>query len=111
MDGYDVQAATARIAKALRRAGAREPEEELRVWIDHAIDADMAYMKSAGVLGAQGERLSGEAYDEDDACEAVLAAMEEDGMDEAAMQALLMKLDAFMEAEIAYLEEIGLMEM
>ena len=80
MDGYDAQAAMARIGKALRRAGAREPEDELRAWIRRAIDADLAYMESAGVP-------DGGEYDEDDACEAVLAAFERDGMDDGAAQA------------------------
>ena len=108
MEGYDVKAAPARIAKALRRAGAREPEEELRAFIERAMAAHEDYMRAAGVLGERGEWLDGDMYDEDDACEAVLAALEE-GADEDAMQALLMKLDAFMEAEAGYLEEIGLL--
>ena len=102
MDGYDMQEAIPRIAKALRRAGAREADGELHAWIRRAIDADMAYMREAGVP-------DGGEYDEDEACEAVMAALEEDGMDDEAMQALLMRLDAFMEAETAYLCEIGIL--
>ena len=108
MDGYDVKAAPARIAKALRRAGAREPEDELRAFIERAMAAHEDYMRAAGVLGERGEWLDSEQYDEDDACEAVLAALEE-GAEEETMPALLMKLDAFMECEVAYLEEIGLL--
>ena len=108
MEGYDVKAAPARIAKALRRAGAREPEDELRAFIERAMAAHEDYMRDAGVMDEHGEWLDAESYDEDDACEAVLAALE-DGADEEAMQSLLMKLDAFMECEAAYLEEIGLL--
>ena len=108
MDGYDVKAAPLRIAKALRRAGAREPQEELDEFIERAMAAHEDYMRAAGALDADGAWLDGGAYDEDDACEAVLAALEE-GADEEAMPALLMKLDAFMECEVAYLEEIGLL--
>lgn len=109
MQGYDAQDALARIAKALRRAGAREPDGELHAWINRAIAADMAYMRAAGVIDAQGEWLDGEAYDEDDACEAIFEAMERDGMDEDAVQALLLRLDAFMQAETDYLAQIGLL--
>ena len=100
MNGYDAQEAAGRIEKALRRAGAREDEAALRAWVCRAIDADLAYMAS---LPEGGE------YDEDDACEAVLAAFEPDGMDDDAAQALLMRLDAFMDAETEYLEEIGIL--
>ena len=108
MEGYDVKAAPMRIAKALRRAGAREPEDELRAFIKRAMVAHEDYMRDAGVIDERGAWLDADMYDEDDACEAVLAALEE-GADEETMPALLMKLDAFMECEVAYLEEIGLL--
>ena len=96
---YDRDEALLCAMKALRRAGVREDEDALRLWTLKALDAHEAYM---GQASDDGE------YDEDDACEAVLAALEEDGMDEDAMQTLLMKLDAFIEAQVAYLEECEL---
>lgn len=77
-------------ARALRRAGAREDDAALETWVSLALDAHDAYARAA------------EEYDPDDACEAVYAALAEalgvDEEDGEAVGALLMRLDAFMEA-------------
>ena len=71
MQGYDAAAAVAFIAKAMRKAGHREPQEELESFIRRAIEADMAYMREIDVIDEDGLMGEGE-YDEDDAFEALL---------------------------------------
>lgn len=87
-----------RIARLMRRFGARGDDGELTAFADRALAADAAYMR----------RIGADAYDEDDACEAILEALEaEDGAepDEQAMQSRLLLLDAFMEALASLREE------
>ena len=88
MTGRDELAALC--ARALRRAGAREDDKALGAWVSLALDAHDAYAREA------------EEYDPDDACEAVYAALAErqgiDDEDAEAVGALLMRLEAFMEA-------------
>lgn len=83
------------IARQMRRFGARGDDGELAEFARRALEADMAYARE---VGADEDP---DAYDEDDACEAILAALEgEDGEepDEQTVQTRLMLLDAFMEA-------------
>lgn len=102
MAEIDTQQAAAFIARQMRRAGARGADEELTAFALRALEADIAYMREAGADEDP------DAYDEDDACEAILAALEEDDdaePDEQAMQTRLMLLDAFMEAEALWREQ------
>ena len=71
MQGYDAAAAVPFIAKAMRKAGHREPQEELEGFIRRTIDADFAYMREIDVLDGDGLMGEGE-YDEDDAFEELL---------------------------------------
>ena len=91
MQGYDVEAAVPFIAKAMRRAGHRQPQPELEAFIRRAIDEDMRYMHACGALDDEGLMGEGE-YDEDDA----------------AMDALAQLLDSYMEAQQDFLDQSGL---
>ena len=89
----------ARCVRALRRAGAREDDAALGAWVSLALDAHDAYAGDA------------DEYDPDDACEAVYAALadalgvgEDDGE---AVEALLLRLDAFMDAVADALDADG----
>lgn len=93
----------ARICKrALRRAGAGESDKALCTWVSRALCAHDAYLSRVcgGVYGSP--QYSLQDYDPDEACEFVFDALaEQDGLndeDEAAVTALLLRLDAFMEA-------------
>lgn len=106
MGFYDVEKAVQCIAAGMRRAGVREADDALHAWIRRAIDADLAYMKASGA--ENGGEFDSDLYDPDDACDFIYEALSEGNEeDEEAVQALLMKLDAFMDAELAYLEELG----
>ena len=71
MQGYDVNAAVSFIAKAMRKAGHKEPQDVLESFILRAIEADMAYMREIDVIDEDGLMGDGE-YDDDDAFEALL---------------------------------------
>ncbi len=105
MGRYDVAEAAAYIARRMRKAGIRDADDALLAWIRLAIDADLTYMRRAGV--EVGDAFDSSRYDPDDACDFICEALsgEEEADDEAA-QTLLMRLNAFMDAEMDYLEEI-----
>lgn len=107
MQGYDVEAAVPFIAKAMRKAGHRQPQPELEAFIRRAIDEDMRYMHACGVLDDEGLMGEGE-YDEDDSFEALLDALADDSEDDAAMDALAQLLDSYMEAQQDFLDQSGL---
>ena len=107
MQGYDVEAAVPFIAKAMRRAGHRQPQPELEAFIRRAIDEDMRYMHACGALDGEGLMGEGE-YDEDDAFEALLDALADDPEDDAAMDTLAQLLDSYMEAQQDFLDQSGL---
>ena len=107
MQGYDAAAAVPFIAKAMRKAGHREPQEELEGFIRRAIEADMAYMREPDVIDEDGLMGEGE-YDEDDAFEALLDVLGKDVTDEDEMNRLAQMLDSYMNAQADFLEESGL---
>lgn len=107
MQGYDVEAAVPFIAKAMRKAGHRQPQLELEAFIRRAIDEDMRYMHACGALDDEGLMGEGE-YDEDDAFEALLDALADDLENDAAMDALAQLLDSYMEAQQDFLDQSGL---
>ncbi len=79
----------------MRRAGARANDAALADFARRAIAAHEDYLRASGA------EEDPDAYDEDDACEAILLALEgedETEPDEAAMRERLLLLDAFMEA-------------
>ena len=107
MQGYDMDAAVPFIAKAMRKAGHREPQEELESFIRRAIEADMAYMREIDVIDEDGLMGEGE-YDEDDAFEALLDTLGEGVTDEDELNRLAQRLDSYMNAQADFLEESGL---
>lgn len=109
MQGYDAAAAVPFIAKAMRKAGHKNPQEELESFIRRAIEADMAYMLETDVIDEDGLMGEGE-YDDDDAFEALLDTLAGDIEDDAQLDQLAQLLDSFMAAQQGFMEESGLME-
>ena len=109
MQGYDAAAAVPFIAKAMRKAGHKNPQEELESFIRRAIEADMAYMLEMDVIDEDGLMGEGE-YDDDDAFEALLDTLAGDIEDDAQLDQLAQLLDSFMAAQQDFMEESGLME-
>lgn len=109
MQGYDVSAAVPFIAKAMRKAGHKEPQEVLEDFIRRAIEADMAYMLEIDVIDEEGFMGDGE-YDDDDAFEALLDMLGGDASDEDEMNRLAQLLDSYMNAQQDFMEASGLME-
>ena len=89
MQGYDEAAAVAFIAKAMHKAGHREPQAELEDFIRRAIEADMAYMRETDVIDEDGLMGEGE-YDEDE------------------LNRIAQRLDSYMNAQADFLDESGL---
>ena len=108
MQGYDIEAAVPFIAKAMRKAGHKNPQQELEDFIHRAIEADMAYMREIDVIDDEGLMGEGE-YDDDDAFEALLDTLGEDA-DEDEMDQLAQLLDSYMNAQQDFMEASGLME-
>ena len=109
MQGYDLEAAVPFIARAMRKAGHKEPQEQLEDFIRRAIEADMAYMRETDVIGEDGLMGSGE-YDDDDAFEALLDVLGEEVSDEDEMNRLAQMLDSYMNAQQDFMEASGLAE-
>ena len=109
MQGYDLEAAVPFIARAMRKAGHREPQDALEAFIRRAIEADMRYMHETGVLDADGLMGDGE-YDDDDAFEALLDALSVGVTDDAEIDRIAQLLDSYMAVQQAFLETGGLME-
>ena len=109
MQGYDFEAAVPFIAKAMRRAGHKNPQQELEDFIRRAIEADMAYMREIDVIDEEGLMGDGE-YDDDDAFEALLDMLGEEAHSEDEMNQLAQLLDSYMAAQQDFMEESGLME-
>ena len=109
MQGYDQEAAVAFIAKAMRKAGHKEAQEDLERFIRRAIDADIRYMHDTGVLDEDGLMGEGE-YDDDDAFEALLDMLAGDDDSEDEMNRLAQMLDSYMNAQQDFMEASGLME-
>ena len=109
MQGYDIEAAVPFIAAAMVKAGVRAPRAELESFVRRAIGEDFHYRQETGVLDEQGYMGEGE-YDDDEAFEALLERLADGTDDEDALNALAQRLDAYMEAQQAFLERSGLAE-
>lgn len=109
MQGYDIEAAVPFIARAMRKAGHKNPQQELEDFVRRAIEADMAYMREIDVIDEEGMMGDGE-YDDDDAFEALLDMLGEDAQDEDEMNAIAQLLDSYMAAQQDFMEASGLME-
>ena len=108
MQGYDIEAAVPFIAKAMRKAGHKNAQEELEDFVRRAIKADMAYMREIDVIDDEGLMGEGE-YDDDDAFEALLDMLGGDA-DEDEMNQIAQLLDSYMAAQQDFMEASGLME-
>lgn len=108
MQGYDMRSAVPFIARAMRKAGHKNPQEDLENFISRAIEADMEYMRRIDVIDEDGLMGEGE-YDDDDAFEALLETLGEGIEDDAQLDQLAQLLDSYMAAQQDFMEESGLM--
>ena len=101
MQGYDMEAAVSQIGKAICKAAKAAPDTR------RAIEADMRYMHETGVLNDEGLMGDGE-YDEDDAFEALFAALTDGVEDDGEIGKIAQMLDAYMDAQQDFMEASGL---
>ena len=109
MQGYDLEQAVPFIAAKMRMEGVKAAAQELEDFIRRAIDADFAFMQENEVLTEDGLMGLGE-YDEDDAFEAILDMLCQEEEDDDLIDRTAQWLDAYMNAQAAFMEESGLAE-
>ena len=109
MQGYDLEQAVPFIAAKMRKEGVKAAAQELEDFIRRAIDADFAFMQENEVLTEDGLMGLGE-YDEDDAFEAILDMLCQEEEDDDLIARTAQWLDAYMNAQAAFMEESGLAE-
>lgn len=106
MQGYDMEAAVSQIGKAICKAAKVAPDTAA-AFARRAIEADMRYMHETGVLNDEGLMGDGE-YDEDDAFEALFAALTDGVEDDGEIGKIAQMLDAYMDAQQDFMEASGL---
>ena len=106
MQGYDMEAAVSQIGKAICKAAKAAPDTAA-AFVRRAIEADMRYMHETGVLDDEGLMGDGE-YDEDDAFEALFAALTDGVEDDGEIGKIAQMLDAYMDAQQDFMETSGL---
>ena len=106
MQGYDMEAAVSQIGKAICKAAKAAPDTAA-AFARRAIEADMRYMHETGVLDDEGLMGDGE-YDEDDAFEALFAALTDGVEDDGESGKIAQMLDAYMDAQQDFMEASGL---
>ena len=106
MQGYDIEAAVSQIGKAICKAAKAAPDTAA-AFARRAIEADMRYMHETGVLDDEGLMGDGE-YDEDDAFEALFAALTDGVEDDGEIGKIAQMLDAYMDAQQDFMEASGL---
>lgn len=106
MQGYDMEAAVSQIGKAICKAAKAAPDTAA-AFARRAIEADMRYMHETGVLNDEGLMGDGE-YDEDDAFEALFAALTDGVEDDGEIGKIAQMLDAYMDAQQDFMEASGL---
>ena len=106
MQGYDMEAAVSQIGKAICKAAKAAPDTAA-AFARRAIEADMRYMHETGVLDDEGLIGDGE-YDEDDAFEALFAALTDGVEDDGEIGKIAQMLDAYMDAQQDFMEASGL---
>lgn len=106
MQGYDMEAAVSQIGKAICKA-AKAAHDTAAAFARRAIEADMRYMHETGVLDDEGLMGDGE-YDEDDAFEALFAALTDGVEDDGEIGKIAQMLDAYMDAQQDFMEASGL---
>lgn len=106
MQGYDMEAAVSQIGKAICKAAKAAPDTAA-AFARRAIEADMRYMHETGVLDDEGLMGDGE-YDEDEAFEALFAALTDGVEDDGEIGKIAQMLDAYMDAQQDFMEASGL---
>lgn len=106
MQGYDMETAVSQIGKAICKAAKAAPDTAA-AFARRAIEADMRYMHETGVLNDEGLMGDGE-YDEDDAFEALFAALTDGVEDDGEIGKIAQMLDAYMDAQQDFMEASGL---
>lgn len=106
MQGHDMEAAVSQIGKAICKAAKAAPDTAA-AFARRAIEADMRYMHETGVLNDEGLMGDGE-YDEDDAFEALFAALTDGVEDDGEIGKIAQMLDAYMDAQQDFMEASGL---
>ena len=106
MQGYDMEAAVSQIGKAICKAAKAAPDTAA-AFARRAIEADMRYMHETDVLDDEGLMGDGE-YDEDDAFEALFAALTDGVEDDGEIGKIAQMLDAYMDAQQGFMEASGL---
>lgn len=106
MQGYDMEAAVSQIGKAICKAAKAAPDTAA-TFARRAIEVDMRYMHETGVLNDEGLMGDGE-YDEDDAFEALFAALTDGVEDDGEIGKIAQMLDAYMDAQQDFMEASGL---
>ena len=106
MQGYDMEAAVSQIGKAICKAAKAAPDTAA-AFARRAIEADMRYMHETGVLNDEGLMGDGE-YDEDDAFEALFAALTDGVEDDGEIGKIAQMLDVYMDAQQDFMEASGL---
>ena len=106
MQGYDMEAAVSQIGKAICKAAKAAPDTAA-AFARRAIEADMRYMHETRVLDDEGLMGDGE-YDEDDAFEALFAALTDGVEDDGEIGKIAQMLDAYMDAQQDFMEASGL---
>ena len=106
MQGYDMEAAVSQIGKAICKAAKAAPDTAA-AFARRAIEADMRYMHETGGLNDEGLMGDGE-YDEDDAFEALFAALTDGVEDDGEIGKIAQMLDAYMDAQQDFMEASGL---
>ena len=106
MQGYDMEAAVSQIGKAICKAAKAAPDTAA-AFARRAIEADMRYMHETCVLDDEGLMGDGE-YDEDDAFEALFAALTDGVEDDGEIGKIAQMLDAYMDAQQDFMEASGL---
>lgn len=106
MQGNDMEAAVSQIGKAICKAAKAAPDTAA-AFARRAIEADMRYMHETGVLNDEGLMGDGE-YDEDDAFEALFAALTDGVEDDGEIGKIAQMLDAYMDAQQDFMEASGL---
>lgn len=110
MQGYDKEKAAVAIAAKLDRKAYPDFVDQFEALVRQAIDLDLEYMKASGAVGDDG--LAGTAYyDDDEAFEFMLdGIVRARGWDDERELKLAAFLDDYMDAQQAYMEDIGLLD-
>ena len=109
MKGYDRAEAVAFMLNKLNTAEFKPLAAQAETLINQAIDADFAYMLSAGVLEKDGT-MGGAYYDDDDAFEFMLDEIgKKRKSNDRELDMIASFIDQYMDLQQAYLEDKGLM--